>query len=222
MSYTEKEYRYAVDKGIPVAAFVIDKGATWSEDHEHIDAGTAKYDKYEHLRKLDEFKKFVARDKMIRTWKDTGELQTACFGAIKGLIEKSPRSGWVRGDAPHSTPPQDTSPVPELAIAGSPRTTLNLLEQAKQAVLFLAHANPAGTLVIRKIADAPGTHVVIAGVGFSKSRKQQQLFLEVVKTLLSEGFLEKTGNEMYHLTFSGLEAAEKIPAISNPEAIGLD
>ncbi|MBN2643159.1 MAG: DUF4062 domain-containing protein [Victivallales bacterium] len=92
ISYTEREYDYAVEKGLKVIALL-------HADPDNIERG--KTDKDEGL-----FKKFMAfRDKvsgnkrLVSFWRDTGELVTQFQASLIQTISLFPRTGWMRGDS---------------------------------------------------------------------------------------------------------------------------
>lgn len=89
ISYTEKEYDYAVDLGIPVMGFVPAHPDT-------IPVG--KTDKNEKAaKKLDEFRKKVQL-KMTRDWTNAEDLGSKVTRGLMHLIKNNSRPGWVRGD----------------------------------------------------------------------------------------------------------------------------
>lgn len=89
-SYTEMEYRYAIEKGIPVLTFI------------HSDIGSISYDKSEQSdkskSKLEEFKKYVSKDKMARYWNGKEDLAGKVSRAMISTIKRHPTVGWVRGN----------------------------------------------------------------------------------------------------------------------------
>jgi hypothetical protein len=89
ISYTEMEYRYAVEQDVPVAALLLD-----SARREQWPAG--KID-FENRNKLNAFRE-LCKTRMVSYWSDTGTLTTKCQLALSGLFRKYPRVGWVSGD----------------------------------------------------------------------------------------------------------------------------
>ena len=88
-SYTEKEYRYAVENGKPVVAFLHENPGSISSDHtEQTDGGKAK---------LEEFREFV-QQKMCKKWSTPHELGSVVARSLSQLRKKRPGVGWVRGD----------------------------------------------------------------------------------------------------------------------------
>lgn len=86
ISYTEKEFRYAVKKGIPILAFLID-------DDVAVKPGfmdTKNYDK------LIEFKDLVKKDRLVEWWKTTDDLAQKVTTALYKQITRTERPGWIR------------------------------------------------------------------------------------------------------------------------------
>lgn len=88
--YTEKEYRYAKEQGLPVLAFV-------HGDPESIPIGRAEKDK-ESREKLERFCSNVMADHPIRKWTTGAELGGLVSRFFVREIKISPRPGWIRND----------------------------------------------------------------------------------------------------------------------------
>ncbi|OGX92123.1 DUF4062 domain-containing protein [Hymenobacter coccineus] len=86
LSYTEKEYDYAGEQGVPRLGFVIRKEAAWPA---HLVETKAK-------RKLDAFKKKVSSNRVINFWETPKELAFEVFASLGNEIAINPRVGWVR------------------------------------------------------------------------------------------------------------------------------
>ena len=89
LSFTEKEYRYALEKGIPVIAFV-------HAQPDSIPQGKAESDP-EGRRKLFEFRKLL-QSRLCKDWTSPAELGAVVSRSLTQLIKRSPRPGWVRSD----------------------------------------------------------------------------------------------------------------------------
>lgn len=89
MSYTEKEYRYALETNKPIIAFL----------HENPDnLPGIKLEKNDEKReKLDEFRKFVSK-KMIKSWTNAKDLGSVVSRSLIKLIKQRPAIGWMRAD----------------------------------------------------------------------------------------------------------------------------
>lgn len=95
MSYTEKEYRYAVSKGIPVLAMLHgDRGSISNNKTEESDAGK---------RRLASFISEVETNRLRKTWTTADGLKLAVREALEHAKTTKPAVGWVRGDAVAST-----------------------------------------------------------------------------------------------------------------------
>ena len=89
VSYTEKEYCYAVEKNKPVAAFPhSDPGSI---------AGRRLEQKDEGKEKLQAFRTLV-QQKMCKNWSTPHELGSVVARSLTQLRKKHPSVGWVRGD----------------------------------------------------------------------------------------------------------------------------
>jgi len=104
ISYTEKEYDYAVDKGVPVLGFIIDDTTDWSA--EHIDKDT------DNLNRLNAFKDKV-KTRIVSFWSSADDLYGKCSIALMKAITSYPRVGWVR--ASESVGPEIVNEVTRLS-----------------------------------------------------------------------------------------------------------
>jgi Domain of unknown function (DUF4062) len=90
VSFTEKEYDYAVGKGVPVLGFVIANEAAWPADRMESDR----------RGELERFKSKV-KHKVVRFWHTASELRSQFVESLATTININPRRGWVR--APEAT-----------------------------------------------------------------------------------------------------------------------
>lgn len=86
-SYTEKEHDYAVEKGVPIIAFIIDDSAPWPKDRIELDN-----------KKIESLKKFKQKlkCKLVGFWSSKEDLGGKVSRSLVKLITTSPRPGWVR------------------------------------------------------------------------------------------------------------------------------
>ncbi len=89
ISYTEKEYDYAVSKGIPVLGFVIEDTASWP-------ANKIDNDEANKISLLN-FKEKI-KSKLVNFWSNKDELHAKFSIALMKAIVNNPRSGWVRSE----------------------------------------------------------------------------------------------------------------------------
>lgn len=86
LSYTEQEYDYAGEQGIPRLGFVIDKAAQWPANQ--VEAKAKK--------KLDAFKSKVGKARVIKFWDTIDKLAYHISLSLGNEIAINPRTGWVR------------------------------------------------------------------------------------------------------------------------------
>jgi Domain of unknown function (DUF4062) len=90
LSYTQKEYEYARDKGIPCLGFVIDAAAAWPAD---------RVDKVTGMKsRLDAFKDRI-REKPVGFWSSADDLYGKVSIALTKTMTAQPREGWVRASS---------------------------------------------------------------------------------------------------------------------------
>jgi hypothetical protein len=89
-SYTEMEYDYAVETGIPVLGFVIEDTAAWPMDRREEDTKKQK--------RLSAFKLKVKK-RLVNFWQNKDELHGKVSIALVKATTAYPRPGWVQATA---------------------------------------------------------------------------------------------------------------------------
>ena len=86
--YTEKEYRYALDKKKPVLAFVYD----------NLSDLQAKYfDEEQDLKeKFNHFREEIMNTKLVSLWNNKDKLCLSILQSLNMEIERNPEVGWIR------------------------------------------------------------------------------------------------------------------------------
>jgi len=87
LSYTQKEYEYAVSKGIPTLAFTHHNLQKLPRKHRETD----RHKK----RKLEQFVKLV-KGHLCKEWKNADHLAGVVTRSLNQFIKTRPRVGWVR------------------------------------------------------------------------------------------------------------------------------
>ena len=91
ISYTEKEFNYAIEKNIPILAFI-------HKDIDKIEYG--KTDKDQIL--MNNLQNFISKAKtgrMVVEWDTAGTLGAAIVTTLAEAFSELPAIGWVKGDA---------------------------------------------------------------------------------------------------------------------------
>ncbi|WP_219822397.1 DUF4062 domain-containing protein [Vibrio hyugaensis] len=89
ISFTEKEYDFANEIGVPTLGFVIDEDADWP---------SSKVDKTQKkLKKLKSFKSKV-QSKLVQFWSNKDELHGKASISLIKAMSINPQTGWIRAD----------------------------------------------------------------------------------------------------------------------------
>jgi hypothetical protein len=90
ISFTEKEFVYAVESGIPILAFIHEEpGNLPAKKTDQSDAARAK---------LDAFREKVKTGRHVKFWSTPENLETRVMQAVSAETKRNPREGWVRGN----------------------------------------------------------------------------------------------------------------------------
>ncbi len=90
ISYTQKEFRYALNKKIPVLAFLIDDKVPVTPDK--IEDNAVK------KQKLKEFKDEVKDGRTVEWWTSPEDLAIRVMNALNKQINRGQMPGWIRAD----------------------------------------------------------------------------------------------------------------------------
>ena len=90
VSYTEREFDYAVKQGIPVMAFVHSNPAT-------LPAAEQGDTDPERLARLAAFREKVQTGRIVKPWTMTSQLAGLVALSLPHTIKTKPRPGWIRG-----------------------------------------------------------------------------------------------------------------------------
>lgn len=90
ISYTQKEFQYALSKKVPVLAFLIDDKVPVTPDKMENDVVKKQ--------KLVEFKNEVKDGRMVEWWTSPEDLAIKVMNAFNKQISRGKRPGWIRAD----------------------------------------------------------------------------------------------------------------------------
>lgn len=88
ISYTEAEFEYAVQSGIPVLAFLHESPEVLRTDTGAEDDGA--------FEKLLAFRERVAQDRLVKYWGDGAELPGLIALSLTKAFKSHPATGWIR------------------------------------------------------------------------------------------------------------------------------
>lgn len=89
ISYTQKEYNYAVSIGVPVISF-------FHNDPDSLPAKKTEKDS-KAKKKLEEFVKDI-KTRLCKPWHNADDLAAQVVLSLNQLIKSKPRTGWVKAD----------------------------------------------------------------------------------------------------------------------------
>jgi hypothetical protein len=122
VSYTEKEYDYAVSLGVPALGFILQDGASWPPTL--VDKEPAK------VAALLAFKEKIKK-RVISFWTTVEELHGKVSIALMKQFAATPREGWVKASALAS--PQITTELARLSQENGELRELLRRAQVKEA-----------------------------------------------------------------------------------------
>jgi len=134
ISFTEKEYDYAKEKGIPILAFVRNREVATKPDERDAD--------FESSEKLEKFISKATKSKMCEYWEKEDDLSTKVAIALPKIFRKTQRTGWVRADRAIS--PEVSEELARLSSESRDLRNLNeelkaKIEKRKPAFKFLVN-----------------------------------------------------------------------------------
>lgn len=91
ISYTEKEFHYAKEKGIPILAFLI------SDDVPLLPANVEKDN--DKVEKLQKFKEEAKKGRTVDWWNNEDDLAAKVTNSLYKSFARDKRCGWIRGDS---------------------------------------------------------------------------------------------------------------------------
>lgn len=99
VSYTEKEYNYAVRKQISVIAFLHNYKRP-------IPLGKADVNE-ELQQKLEKFRNKVKKGRLVNYWNNADDLKSKVASSLVEVFEEQPKSGWVKAGLFHDVPQEE-------------------------------------------------------------------------------------------------------------------
>ncbi len=90
VSYTEREFEYAVSRKIPVLAFLHQNPVSLAQDKSDMDSAK--------LGKLNLFREKLRQGRLLDFWNNAGDLCTKVVISVGQFVNINPGTGWVRGD----------------------------------------------------------------------------------------------------------------------------
>jgi len=225
LSYTEIEYRYAIDSGKPYFALIM------QEDYlnDRLKNEGKQVLELDNRPKYDEFRKLVL-SKISKFFNNTDQLKLSILQALLDIQNRHTLSGWMRSEDTIDSA-KVLNQIAELTLVNrelqrqlAELQAIRMLEQNSNENLIDILPNEAKLLLIQGSQDESGliimtTHDRIIYTNNNKfpntNSPRSIAFFESAFSVLEENNLivsvETTGeSEYYRLTKSGYETADKL------------
>lgn len=178
-SFTEKEWDYAKELGVPIMTFVRNRNAKTAPDDRETDPALAK--------KLDEFVAKVSADKMVDFWEESAELNTKVVTALFKAFSRKPRPGWIRSSSDE---------VAE-ALAKLSNENSSLRNEVEKLASQAAHTKPKITVLFNGVVELALDYLPDANIKLSTTPEPQPLeWAKIAEEL--KPFLKKEEVESYN------------------------
>ena len=200
ISYTEKEYRYAVKSGIPVLSFLV------KDIGELPSSKVGKTD--EERENVERFRNDIKNaGRLVKFYTSKQELESVIAKSISKIINDNPRPGWVRAD-------QAELAINEASDKSGINEIINQLNSVQEAILQKVEQTrvqwePISTEEIESLFRDNNTNTDIPEL----SDKEKSLLLEAVE--------DPTGQVLVIKTLEGT-SIETNGKTMNSELIGRD
>lgn len=218
ISYTEKEYNYAKTKGLPVLV-LIKKTSAIAESEK--DTGSDKYDK---MKKLDEFRKRVKNDgNTVDFFTDLNSLKYVASPAFRNAIDYvDDNAGWVRYRDIKDIINENTDKLfrvkNKTLNIGNPNGYKPVVGQddvgqisVESAFLLVYAADGDGQITKIQTLSSP-TQIFASGkqVMADNSRRESARWIEALDRLIEWGWVKAVGykGEIFELTGTGYDKAD--------------
>lgn len=227
ISYTEKEFDYALEKGIPIMPFVIE------------DTNKLPFDKNEseesRRKLLENFRNKVTSGLLVDFYTNKDDLKYKVSLAIHTVTKEKPRPGWVRGEPQeHSINNIPTATKEDIASLfeedvsksggyifqnssrkdSQPYTTEiheKLSDKAKQ-ILCEVSEDPQGVVIIQKTLAGNNIQTNSKSLMPNGTQREYVEVSDTINDLVKFGLLTKNGEkgEVFQLNTQGYKLADRI------------
>ncbi len=91
LGYTEMEYRYAEEVGVPTIAFLVDSSVDLPKSKIETDSAKAE--------KLQNFRGYIENTRLRKSYTSKEDLKAKVIASVVQLINQCPLIGWIRADS---------------------------------------------------------------------------------------------------------------------------
>ncbi len=193
ISFTEKEYDYAISSNIPVLGFIIHEDAVWAASL--VDKKKAS------LEALNLFKEKV-RKKHVNFWRSAEDLYGQIPIALIKQFNSSPRPGWIRADK-HAGP-QVLAEITRLSNENS-----KLRTQVDSQIKMIEEEKKAEYITMRKLLRKNMVHVHFFIYRDKWSTPYEMSLFTIFWILAPEIIIEQSSKELSSVIGVSLNKTDK-------------
>jgi len=183
-SYTQLEYEYARDHGVPTIAFI-------HEHPENIESGKVDF---ENKSELDAFRAEVQKT-MVKYWNTSGDLSASVVTSLLSMIKTKPRIGWMRANEKSSNEQN--------------KEMLRLIEEndnLRNQIKTIEESAPIGTDNLAQGEDRVTIEFVYVSNGYDRTGSCTFTWNEVCQTVLPHLTQDCMESQMKHSIEQQIEA----------------
>lgn len=179
ISYTQKEYEYALTKGVPTIAFL-------HSNSEILMSSKTEKDKKK-IARLESFKEIVKK-KLCKYWSSPQELGAVVSRSISQAKKNYPRTGWIRADSVSET---------------SEKEVVMLYKKIEQLEKQLSETSALVSTKISNLADDDEIIEVYIDIssGYGSSSKNQRVKLMLTWNIIGYYLLPKLFDSVSEASF---------------------
>ena len=180
LSYTEMEYRYALEIGKPILAFLHKAPANILSGKSETDP--AKKESLEAFRTL-------AQKKLVRFWETPAELGSVVSRSLIKLTKDYPAEGWVRGGAVASVDAREQILELQLKVKQLESELVSSGSVDPKVVGDLARGDDVVTLKL--VVSGRGSYYNTESYNYDVEVTWNEIFRQISPTLIDEGTISQ-------------------------------
>lgn len=191
ISYTQKEFRYALEKKIPVIGFIMSDEGEPAKTYQETDPIR--------IEKLNSFKKELETGRTTDYWTTTDNLATRVAISLPKEMKKHPMIGWTRGE--------DNNIKNKCECIISSTTDISI-----ESKVMLFYASEEGNIIVSKTMSGDeyiaGNHPLNA----TNELREQAKWCEALDELIKAGYVKcvNQNDYIYQVTAKGYKKSDSL------------
>lgn len=212
LSYTEKEFRYAVERNIPIIAFLYrDIKKLSYEKCEETDEGRKNVERFR--------KEVLNSNHLCDFYASIDGLKYAVAKSLRRTIEECPANGWVRSDQIDNFQSKTIEQLQEILLMmkntmmeeKNNHFNVDITAEAKTLLMEACASKGNGEIVVSRTLS--GTTVSTGDKVFcdEATARLKAIWLEAIEELVKKKFIvdDSGKHEVYHVTCHGYDYVDR-------------